>query len=52
MLRERSILHKQIVDGLRDGRLLAERPAARPKVWAYVQRLDFAKLVTVHFLDR
>ena len=30
MLRERSIVHWQVVDGLEHGRLLVERPAARP----------------------
>jgi hypothetical protein len=30
MLRERSIVHWQVVDGLENGRLLIERPAARP----------------------
>lgn len=31
MLRERSIVHWQVVDGLEHGRLLVDRPAARPK---------------------
>jgi hypothetical protein len=69
MLRDRSMMHWQIVHGIEHGRLLIERPAARPNpvveveqiladgtpvkaVWTYVQALDFAKLVTIHFFDR
>jgi hypothetical protein len=69
MLRERSITHWQIVEGLELGRLLSERPHTRPNptieveqiladgtpvnaVWGYMQALDFAKLVTVHFYNR
>ncbi len=68
-LRERRIVASQVVAGLKQGRLLAERPSDRPNpsvevdqcladgtpikaVWAYVQALDLAKLVTVHFYDR
>lgn len=68
-LRDRGIMHWQIVTGLEEGRLLIERPSARPNpmveveqiladgtsikaVWAYLQALDCAKLVTVHFFDR
>ncbi len=69
MLRERRIIHWQIVNGVEDARILSERPETRPNptveveqilpdgvpvkaVWAYVRALDFAKLVTVHFIDR
>ena len=67
-LRERGIPHWQIIEGVEHGRLLRQRPAARPNpvieveqllpdggrvraVWAYVESVEFATLVTVHFFD-
>jgi len=69
MLRERGIMHWQVVEGFEHGHVLTIRPNARPNpiveteqmlpdgtrfkaVWAFVRRLDHAKLVTVHFFDR
>ena len=69
MLRERGIMHWQVVEGVEQARLLSQRPSTKPNptveleqmlpdgvsvkaVWAHVEALDVAKLVTVHFFDR
>jgi hypothetical protein len=39
MLRERGILHWQIVEGLQHGKLLAERPNTRPNPTVEVEQL-------------
>ena len=69
MLRERGIMHWQVVEDVEQAQLLSERSGTTPNptveleqmlpdgtsvkaVWAFIEALDLAKLVTVHFFDR